>query len=124
MKLGDKVLIGIIILAIFSYFIYNYFANTTSDELIVIIKQNGEVIKQFKITDTMEYQETFKWQGHSNTIKIKNNTVRIIAADCKDKLCINQGEISRQGESIVCLPNRFVVEIKSAKDLGVDYIIK
>ena len=124
MKLGDKILIGLIILAIFSYFIYNYFDNKASGELIVIIKQNGKVIKQFKITDTMEYQETFKWQGHSNTIKIKNNTVSIIESDCKDKLCIKQGEISRQGESIICLPNRFVVEIKSAKDLGVDYIIK
>ena len=32
-------------------------------------------------------------------------------ADCPDQLCIHQGPIHIQGETIVCLPNRVVVEI-------------
>ena len=32
-------------------------------------------------------------------------------ATCKNKICVNTGKISKKGESIVCLPNKTIVEI-------------
>ena len=37
-------------------------------------------------------------------------------ADCPDKLCIKQGKIDSNGQKIVCLPNKTVVEIRSEKE--------
>ena len=37
-------------------------------------------------------------------------------ANCPDKLCIKQGKIDSNGQKIVCLPNKTVVEIRSEKE--------
>ena len=46
-----------------------------------------------------------------NKIVIENGMVRIVEADCPDRLDVFAGEISQTGEMLVCLPNRLVVRI-------------
>jgi len=36
-------------------------------------------------------------------------------ADCPDGYCMNQGKISKVGETIVCLPHKVVVEVINAE---------
>lgn len=52
--------------------------------------------------------------GHENKIMIKDDTIKMIDADCPDSLCIYQGKISRVGQSLVCLPNKVMIEIKGS----------
>ena len=47
----------------------------------------------------------------SNTVCIADGKVSVTEASCKNQVCVHHGEISRSGESIVCLPNRLVVRI-------------
>lgn len=47
----------------------------------------------------------------TNTLQIRNGKAKMAQADCPDKLCIHQKAVSRQGETIVCLPNQIVVEV-------------
>ena len=47
-----------------------------------------------------------------NTAVIENSEVYMLKADCKNQICVKTGKISKRGESIVCLPNRVVIEIK------------
>ena len=56
----------------------------------------------------------------TNVCEIRNGTVRMTAADCPDHLCIRQGEISSEYASIVCLPNRVVVEVVSDDEPALD----
>lgn len=51
-----------------------------------------------------------------NKIIIKNNKIGIIDADCPDKICMNPEFISKPGESLVCLPHKFMIEIKGKKE--------
>lgn len=51
----------------------------------------------------------------TNICEIKNGKVNMIQAECPDHLCMHQGPVKTQGETIVCLPNRVVLEI-SARD--------
>jgi hypothetical protein len=44
----------------------------------------------------------------------------MIDADCPDKLCEKQGKISKNGQSIICLPNKIVIKINSDTDTDVD----
>ncbi len=46
-----------------------------------------------------------------NTVGIKDGKVRMLKADCPDKLCVKQG--AGDVLPIVCLPNQVVVEIRS-----------
>ena len=45
------------------------------------------------------------------TVTVTNGEVCVFDADCPDKICEKRGAISREGESIVCLPNKVVVTI-------------
>ena len=51
--------------------------------------------------------------NESNQIRIQDRTVRMIEADCPDQICVNHLAISRDGESIICLPNKVVIAIEA-----------
>lgn len=53
--------------------------------------------------------------GDTNVCEIKDNKVTMISAECPDQLCIHQGPIRLQGETIVCLPNKVVLEVTGIK---------
>ena len=54
--------------------------------------------------------------GSGNMIEISGGSVRMIYADCPDKICVKTGSISRSGQSIVCAPHKLVVTIVGAED--------
>lgn len=37
-------------------------------------------------------------------------------SDCKNQICVEDGKISRTNQSIVCLPNKVVVEITGGEE--------
>ena len=39
------------------------------------------------------------------------------SADCPDHLCVKQKVISKEGESIICLPNKVVVTVKKRHEI-------
>lgn len=60
--------------------------------------------------------------GGTNLLVIENGSARVEEASCPDGICVHTGRVSRNGQSIVCLPNQVVVEIVSEtkSDSGVD----
>lgn len=48
---------------------------------------------------------------HTNIVVIHDGKVRMASSDCRNQVCVDTGTVSRTGETIVCLPNRVVVEI-------------
>ncbi|MEE0954541.1 MAG: NusG domain II-containing protein [Eubacterium sp.] len=49
--------------------------------------------------------------GKTNICEIRDGKVRMIYADCPDQTCVHSLPISRSGGSIICLPNRIVLQI-------------
>lgn len=56
-----------------------------------------------------------------NIVEIKNGSVSVSEASCKNQVCVRHGSISRAGESIVCLPNRLVITIEGGAEKGGGY---
>lgn len=83
--------------------------NSGSVGLMVVITVDGEEYAQYPLESgsTMEIPV----DGH-NKVVIEDGAVRMEEADCPDKLCVNQGKISKAGQTIICLPNRVMVTIK------------
>ncbi|MDE7373470.1 MAG: NusG domain II-containing protein [Clostridia bacterium] len=52
----------------------------------------------------------FSVDGHL-TVVIKSGKCRVVSSDCRNKTCVNSGNISRVGESIVCAQNRVVITV-------------
>ena len=78
----------------------------------------GEEASQVRITVAGEEYGTYSLSedqrieiNDTNVCEIQDGEVHMTEADCPDQLCIHQGSIHIQGETIVCLPNRVTVEI-------------
>lgn len=92
--------------------IYAFLYLSSSEGDIVIVKVDGTVVKELPLNQDDEFTVS-GFQGGINSIIITNGSVLASDADCPDKLCVKTGKINRAGETIVCLPHRVVVEIKS-----------
>lgn len=55
-----------------------------------------------------------------NILEIKDGAVSITEASCPDKICVEHFSISKTGETIVCLPNKFIVTIENGKEAEMD----
>lgn len=103
MKKGDLAIIGAVAAAfIMSVVLLVSFSKQGSR---VVIRQDNRVIYD----QSINIDETVKTA--TNTVVIKNGRVYIKDAACKNQICVNTGKISKKGESIVCLPNKIIVEI-------------
>lgn len=58
----------------------------------------------------------------TNTLQISDQKANMVQADCPDQLCVHQKAVSGQGETIVCLPNRVVVEVTGEQEAQFDSI--
>ncbi|MEG0924721.1 MAG: NusG domain II-containing protein [Anaerovoracaceae bacterium] len=55
---------------------------------------------------------TINENNHINKITIKGGQVSMTFSDCHNQICVKHSEITKTSESIVCLPNKVMVEIK------------
>lgn len=102
--------------------------------LLIVIKtsEDGDYVQvriDGKVTDTYSLKDsgTYPIEGSGeNILVIEDGKAYIKEADCPDKLCIKQGKIQKVGQSLICLPNKVVVEVISMeqKDDGVDAVAK
>lgn len=133
MKKGDVIIIGLlVILSFLPLALINSQKNRIeqSDDPIdyARITVNGEEIHRMELTDDGQIESYLyeSEEGHMNLIEREGTTVYMADANCPDSLCIQQGKISKDGEVIVCLPHRVLVEIVSeggsAEETEVDLI--
>ena len=59
---------------------------------------------------------TIRQGSKINEFEIRDGTVRMIHASCHNHDCIQQGAISKTGETIVCLPNKVVLEVTGGEE--------
>ena len=108
---NDIILIGaIILIALIAFFV---FLITRKDGQRVNVLVGGEVVYSFSLEDTVEQQIlTGENNQNKNVLVIENGEASIKSATCPDKICVSHRKISKSGETIVCLPNKVVVEIE------------
>ena len=61
----------------------------------------------------METVSTEEIQLDSNAEYVKDGKVYVEHSDCKEQLCVHQTPITKDGGSIVCLPNRVVIRVEN-----------
>lgn len=106
MNKNDKILISsifgmAIILAIFFY--RDIFEMGSS----VVVFVNGKEVASYSLEVDAEIPI-----NEINKIKIDESKVSMIWANCPNQLCVQQRTISKVGETIVCLPNKVVIEVQ------------
>lgn len=84
------------------------------------IYQNGTLIMSIPLNEVRETR-IFTITGESgctNQVEVRPGCIAIIAADCPDKLCVNQGFLRDSRLPITCLPNRVVIQLRPVSKDG------
>ena len=89
----------------------------TEGSYVSVMLQNDEIARYSLSNDGI-----YAINGGTNTIEIKDGKVRMIEAHCPNHLCVHQGWIGLEGQSIVCLPNKVTVSVCGTGD-GPDFIL-
>lgn len=110
MKINDIILIFILLICSFIPFLV--FQPTEST--IAIITLNNKPYKKvdLNVDDTF----TIETENGKNTIEIKNKSIAVTFADCKDNICVKSGAIRKSGEIIACIPHNLLIEISDKDD--------
>lgn len=90
-------------------------AKTASDEVIAIVSQDGKVIRKITLTGHKGNEQfTIKGKGAQyNLMEVDDERIRIKEDNSPDQVGVMMGWKSKPGETIVCLPHKVFVEIKS-----------
>lgn len=112
MKLGDKI---IIVFFIFSIFVTYIFLPKASKDL-VRVKVDGKVVYETNFPKDTVITKRIESEYGFNIIEIGADYVKVVDASCKNKLDVKQGKITSANQSIICLPNRMIVEIIGSED--------
>jgi hypothetical protein len=56
-------------------------------------------------------------------IEVKDNRLRVKKSACPRQVCVNMGWVKHSGESIVCIPFKTLIEIKSSNRPVVDAVV-
>ena len=116
MKKGDYILIVLLILVSVGSFFFMR-APSPGAKKTAIVKVDGKIVKEIPFTrENVGKLFVIESKYGRNVIEMEADRVHVIEADCPDKLDVKQGYIEREGEMIVCLPNRMTIEIREEKD--------
>ena len=110
MKKKDFILIGAILAIIL--IVFAVIQLTEKDGSYVVVKVNGTEVARYSLSENGEYE----LNGGTNILRIADGKAFLTDADCPDHLCVNQGKISKSGQTITCLPNRLTVTVYSVDE--------
>lgn len=105
------IIIILIVLALLVIFAVIFYSNRKTGN-IVVINHNGKETGLYPLSEDREIRIKDKNGKVTNVVCIKDGQVYMKEADCPDQICVKQGRKSKDGESITCLPNKVVVEVK------------
>lgn len=86
-----------------------------------IVSVGGKQVKTLPLDTDVSY--TICENGHTNVIEVRSGKVRMVSADCPDGLCVGQGWIDSEGQTLVCLPNRVTVTLRTNSETAPDAVV-
>ena len=117
---NDIILVGIIAFAAALLWLGIYL--TRSEGTYIRVAVDGELFGEYPLNTDVEIR--IGDETSYNMLIIENGEASIAEASCPDKLCVHQGKIQYDGQSIVCLPNKLVIEVIGGEKSEYDVVAK
>lgn len=106
------------LLALGGYLGVNQILSGHADQVVIL--SAGQVYGVYPLNQDRVI--TIEGQLGRNKVVIHQKEVFVEAADCRDQVCVKHKPISINNQSIICLPNQLVIEVRKNKEEGVDVI--
>lgn len=113
-KKMDIVIIAVLLIISFTpHLIFFKTSQKSSKNNYAIIQVDGKIHKKIDLSKVKKSEKVnLNLPNGKNTLLIKNNSIQMKSANCNDALCVKQGNISKVGQTIICLPHKLIIEIK------------
>lgn len=116
MKKNDYILIAVIVIIAAALFLI--FGNIWNGSAATVeVTVNGKKSGTYSLAENQE----IKING-TNVLVIRDGKADMVEADCPDKLCVRQKPISKEGESLICLPNKVIVTVAGGEKNELDAV--
>ena len=92
------------------------------DSCVADIYQDGQLLESILLGQVQEsYTIEIKGgSGYTNRIEVQPGKIRIVWADCPNRLCVHQSFLETPAIPIVCLPNRLVIRLRPESGIITD----
>ncbi len=120
MKKHDAIFLCLILGIACAIFLYQRFILEPDVSGVVVVERDGSVSERYPLS--VDREVLLSSDLGSNTLTIKDGKASVSEADCPDRICMKQGTIDKNGQSIICLPHRLVIRIESGEEAAVDGI--
>ena len=117
-------LLVIAVLCVVRIYVVSHSSVENGQALYADLYQNGELLQTIRL-DTVTAEYTFEVSGNAgatNTVCVRPGSIAIVSASCPDQICVHHSRISRNKETIVCLPDKVVITIENGEDSGIDIL--
>ncbi|MCI9005948.1 MAG: NusG domain II-containing protein [Lachnospiraceae bacterium] len=120
MKKNDVILIaGLLLAALAAFGGISWYLSAGTQKAEAVVEVDGQEEGRYPLDQDTSVEIQLE-DGSYNRLEIKDGRADITEASCPDKICVDHRPVSRRGESLVCLPNKVVVEIVNGQEAEVD----
>ena len=119
-KLDKVIIISVVILSLLIFASYKILNNKKYDKTYAGIYVENSLIKKVELIPNHNEQFTINTKNGKNIVSVEGTKIRILDADCPDKICVKDGYISKPGQMLVCLPHKFMIEVKGETKEDID----
>ena len=116
MKKNDWILAAfILVISVAGLILYTNYGKQGGE--LVVVTVDGEVYGTYSLQKDKKISIS-----DTNVLLIEDGIVDMTEGDCPDQICVEHKPVSKNKETIVCLPNKVVVEIVGGKDADMDAV--
>ncbi len=109
------IIVLLIALSFLPIIVFSYQQDNVAPDKEAVLRVDGDEIKTFPlVAGSKKYTYIYEVDG---------DKIRIKEADCGDQICVRRGWASKNGETIVCLPHKLVIEVRSTDGSDKDGLI-
>lgn len=122
----DKLFAILIVVSSLGLFVFNLQTAAGPARRYINIHVNNEFVMELSFDESTEKEVTFPFganKEHTAVLEISAGKVRMLPMVkelCPRSICSHTGWISKDYQSIVCVPNRIVISFSEQKNDGVD----
>lgn len=119
MKKRDFILIfGIILIAGIVWLISSFSKSGTGEMLKISVDNQEYGVYDLRTDQVIVISD-------KNSCRIENGRVVMEYADCPDQICVHASAIFQKGQTIICMPNKVVLEIVDGEiHSNIDILVK
>lgn len=109
---ADLILIVVVIAAALAIFLPKHFQKADGN-VTAVITRDGEVIQKIDLSKVKK-PYTISLDSHPGAwVTVTPGSIYYSKAECKDKICVRTGKLTKPGDTAACLPSKTLIRLES-----------